>query len=84
MLRRVGESHGYGTRSARTARSARVVGAGGHKLVGYRFPVEWSTLTEEHRAMGLVGSFKRSSNGDFLVDYEVFECGEVGCRVCGN
>jgi hypothetical protein len=42
-LRRVDESHGYGTRSAR---SRLVLGSGDHRLVAYRVPTEWRTLTE--------------------------------------
>jgi hypothetical protein len=45
-LRRVDESHGYGTRSARTGL---VVGSGNHRIVAYRVPAEWRTLTEEQR-----------------------------------
>jgi hypothetical protein len=66
MLARVGESHSYGTRAAR---SGLVVITGDHRMVGYRIPAEWGTLTE-------------SSKGDFLVQYEVFQCGVAGCWVC--
>jgi hypothetical protein len=79
ILRRVGESHNYGTRSTR---SGLLVATGDHRLVGYRVPVEWGTLTEEQRTMGLVAGFKRSSKGDFLVEYGIFKCREAGCRVC--
>ena len=79
MLRRLEGSHSYGTRSAR---SGLVVGSGDHRLVGYRVLTEWRTLTEEQRAMGSVAGFKRSSRGDFLVEYGVFRCRVVGCRVC--
>jgi hypothetical protein len=80
-LRRVDESHGYGTRSAR---SGLVVGFGDHRLVAYRVPAKWRTLTEEQRGMGSVGGFKRSSKGDFLVGYGLFQCGVVYCWVCGD
>jgi hypothetical protein len=64
-LRRVDGLHGYhGTRSAR---SRLVVGSGKHRLVAYRVPAEWRTLTQEQWGMGLVGGFKRSSKGDFSV-----------------
>ena len=59
-----------------------MVGSGDHRLVAYKVPTEWRTLTEDQRAMGSVAGFKRSSKADFLVEYEVFRCGEVGCRVC--
>ena len=80
-LRRVGESHGYSTRSAR---SGLVVGSGNHRLVAYRVPAEWRTLTEEQRGMRSVGGFKRSSKGDFLVQYGLFQCRVPGCWVCGD
>jgi hypothetical protein len=59
-----------------------VVSTGDHRLVGYRIPTE-GTLTEEQRAVVLIAGFKRSSKGDFLVQYGAFQCGVVGCWVCG-
>jgi hypothetical protein len=76
MLARVGESHSYGTRAAR---NGLVVTTGDHRMVGYRAPTEWGTLTEEQRAIMSVAGFKRSSKGNFLVQYEVFQCGVAGC-----
>jgi hypothetical protein len=81
MLARVRESHSLGTRAAR---SGLVVSTGDRRLVGYRIPTEWGTLTEEQRGIALVAGFKRSSKGDFLVQYEAFQCGVVGCSVCGR
>jgi hypothetical protein len=81
MLAKVGEFHSYGTRAAR---SELVVSTENHRMVGYRFPTEWGTLTEEQRAIMSVASFKRSSKGDFLVQYKVFQCGVAGCCVCGH
>jgi hypothetical protein len=75
MLARVGESHSYGTR---TAHSRLVVSMEDHRLVGYRIPTEWGTLTEEQRAIVSVAGFKQSSKGDFLVQYETFQCGVLG------
>jgi hypothetical protein len=67
MLVRVGESHSYG---ARAARSGSVVSTGDRRLVGYRIPTGWGTLTEplirvseEQRAVALIAG----SEGDFLV-----------------
>jgi hypothetical protein len=80
-LRRVDGLHGYGTRSAR---SGLVVGSGNHRLVAYRVLAKWRTLTEEQRGMRLVGGFKRSSKGDFLVQYELFQYRLPGCCVCGD
>jgi hypothetical protein len=81
MLARVGESHSHGTRAAR---SGLVVSMGDHRMVGYRVPTEWGTLTEEQRAIVSVAGFKRSSKGDFLIQYECFQCGVAGCWVCGR
>jgi hypothetical protein len=80
MLARVGESHSHGTR---VAHSGLVVSTGKRRLVGYRIPTEWGTLMEEQRAIALVAGFKRSLMGDFLVQHEAFQCGVVGCWVCG-
>jgi hypothetical protein len=80
MLARVGESHSYGTRAAR---SGLVVTTGDHRMVGYRVH-RMGDLTEEQRAIMSVTGFKRSSRGDFLVQYEVFQCGVAGCWVCGH
>jgi hypothetical protein len=77
----VDESHGYGTRSAR---SRLVVGSDVHRLVAYRVPAKCCTLTEEHRGMGSMGGFKRSSKGDFLMQYGLFQCRVLGCWVCGD
>jgi hypothetical protein len=63
-LERVGESHSYGTR---VARSGLVVSTGDHMMVGYRIPTERGTLTEEQRAIMSVTGFKQSLKGDFLV-----------------
>jgi hypothetical protein len=76
-LRRVDKSHGYVNRSA-----SLMVGSGKHRLVAYRVPAEWRTLTEEQRGIGSVGDFKRSSNGYFLVKFGFFQCMMVGFWVC--
>jgi hypothetical protein len=81
MLARVGEPHSYGTR---VAHNGLVVSMGDHRMVEYRIPMEWGTLTEEQKGIMSVAGFKRSSRGDFLVQYEVFQCGMAGCWVCGR
>jgi hypothetical protein len=78
-LRRVDESHGYGTKSAR---SGLVVGSGNHRLLAYRVPAEWRNLIEQQRGMGSLGGFKQSSKGDFLVGYGLFQCRVASCWVC--
>ena len=79
MLGRIGGVHGHATRSAR---SGLFVSSRDHRLVGYRIPKEWATLTEAQRSLGSLGSFKRESRAGFLGAYRAFECREVGCRVC--
>jgi hypothetical protein len=76
----VGESHSYGTWAAH---SGLVVCTGDRRLVDYRIPTDWATLTEEQRAIRSIEGFKRSSKGDFLVQYEAFQCEVAGCWVCG-
>jgi hypothetical protein len=44
-----------------------------------RFRRSKGTLTEEQRAVSSISGFKRSSKGDFLVQYGAFLCGVVGC-----
>jgi hypothetical protein len=68
MLARVGEYHCYGTKAAC---SGLVVSMGDRRLVGYRIPTEWGTLTEEQRAIMSMVGFKQSSKGDFLVQFEI-------------
>jgi hypothetical protein len=53
-------------------------------MVRYRIPTKWGTLTEEQRAIMSVAGFKRSLKGDFMVQYEVFQCGVASCWVCGH
>jgi hypothetical protein len=54
-LRMVDESHSSGTRSAR---NGLVVGSGDHRLVAYKVPAEWCTLTKEQRRKGSVGGLR--------------------------
>jgi hypothetical protein len=81
MIAQVGESHSYGTLAVR---SGLVVSTGDRRLVGYRIPMEWATLTEEQRVIVSIAGFKWSSKGDFLVQYGPFQCGVAGCWVCGR
>ena len=61
-----------------------LLGAGWWWALAYTVPAEWHTLTEEQRGMRLVGGFKWSSKGDFLVQYELFQCRVLECWVCGD
>ena len=36
---------------------------GDHRLVGYRVPKEWATLSEDRRGVGSLAAFKRGSRG---------------------
>ena len=79
MLRRVGDVHGHGTRSARAGLH---LSTRDHGSVGYRVPMEWDSLTEGQRGMGSLAGFKRGSRDGFLGGYRAFVCG--GCYVCGG
>ena len=81
MLQRVGDVHGYGTRSAGAGIH---VGTRDHRSVGYRVPTEWAGLAREEREVGSLAAFKRRSRAGFLWQYGVSVCEEVGCGVCGG
>ena len=81
MLSRTGSLHGYATRSARAGIA---LTARDHRLVGYRVPKEWATLTEGERGVGSLGAFKRRSRAGFLAEYGAFACGMGNCRVCAS
>ena len=80
MLERVDGVHGYGTRSAR---GGMFLSTRDHRSVGYRVPKEWASLTDEQRAMGSLGGFRRVSRAGFLSVYASFRCAVRGCYVCG-
>ena len=77
MLARAADLHGYATRWARRGMA---VTARDHRVLGYRVPKEWATLTEEQRGSGSLAAFKRGSRAGFLADYAAFAC--AGCWVC--
>ena len=79
MLSRASDVHGHATR---LARSGIAVTTGNHRLVGYRVPTEWASLTEAQRQVGTLAAFKRGSRAGFLSGYRGFVCQEAGCRVC--
>ena len=81
MLQRVGEVHGYGTRSAR---GGLFLATRDHRSVGYRVPKEWGALTEEQRAVGSLAALKRGSKAGFLAEYGKFVCHVRGCYVCAG
>ena len=62
MLDRSGDVHRYATRSARAGMA---LTARDHRMVGYRVPKEWATLTEEQRGTGSLAAFKRRSRAGF-------------------
>ena len=74
MLQRVGEVHGYGTRSAR---GRLFLSTRDHRSIGYRVPKEWDSLTEGQRGSGSLGSLKRGSRGSWRA------MGRL-CAVCGD
>ena len=79
MLDRAGSVHRYGTRSARVGIA---LTARDHRMVGYRVPKEWATLTEGQREAGSLAAFKRGSRAGFLAGYSSFVCGVRDCGVC--
>ena len=81
MLGRVGDVHGYGTRSARAGLH---LSSRDHGSVGYRVPKEWDTVGEGQRGVGSLVAFKRGSRAGFLGGYGGFECRVRGCYVCGG
>ena len=81
MLTRTADLHGYATRSAR---SGLAVMARDHRMVGYRVPKEWATLTEAQRGVGSLAAFKRGSRAGFLAGYGAFVCADADCWVCGD
>ena len=81
MLSRVGDVHGYGTRSARGGLH---LAGRDHGSVGYRVPKEWGSLTDGLRGMGSLAGFKRGSRDGFLAGYGAFVCAVRGCYVCAG
>ena len=81
MLDRVGDVHGYATK---TVRSGMFVSTRDHMSVGYRVPREWAGLSGAHRAAGSLAAFTGGSRGGFLAGYRAFDCGIRGCAVCGG
>ena len=80
MLSRVGDVHGYGTRSARGGLH---LAGRDHGSVGYRVPKEWASLTDAQRGVRSLAGFKRGSKAGFLSEYVAFVCAVRGCYVCG-
>ena len=81
MLSRIGEVHGYGTRSARGGLH---LGSRDHRSVGYRVPREWGLLTDGQRGMGSLAGFKRVSRAGFLEGYRANVCLRRDCYVCSG
>ena len=79
MLSRVGDVHGYGTRSARGG--LHLIGRD-HGSVGYRVPKEWDSLRDDQRRVGSLAGFKRGSRDGFLAGYAASVCAVRGCYVC--
>ena len=79
MLDRTSDVHQYSTRSARAGLA---LTARDHRVVGYRVPREWATLTEGQRGAGSLAAFKRGSRAGFLSGYGLFVCHVGGCAVC--
>ena len=81
MLDRTENVHQYSTRSARAGIA---LTARDHRVVGYRVPKEWASLTDDQRGMGSLAGFKRESRAGFLAGYGASVCVKKGCYVCGG
>ena len=81
MLSRVGDVHGFSTRSAG---SGLFVSTRDSRAVGYRIPKEWAALTEAQRGVGLLAAFKGGLRRGFLGGYGSFVCRDGACGVCGG
>ena len=79
MMDRVGSVHQYRTRAARVGIA---LTSRDHRMVGYRVPKEWASLTEGQRATGSLAAFKRGSRAGFLAEYGSFVCCVRDCGVC--
>ena len=79
MLTRIDSVHQYGTRSARAGMA---LTARDHRVVGYRVPKEWATLTEGQRRMGSLAAFKRVSRAGSMGEYGAPVCNSGKCGVC--
>ena len=51
---------------------------------GSLLSVEWAGMAVEEREGGSLAAFKRRSRAGFLAGYGGFECGVLGCGVCGG
>ena len=81
MLTRTADMHGYATRSAHSGLTGM---ARDHRMVGYRVPKEWATLTEAQRGVWSLAALKRGARAGFLAEYGPFVCQDDGCWVCGD
>ena len=79
MLSRVGDVHGYGTRSAR---GGLFVSTRDHRSVGFRVPREWGDMGVSLRGSGSLGALRRGSRAGFLGGYAAFRCSVPACYVC--
>ena len=69
MLTKTAELHGYATRSAQSGLAEM---ARDHRMVGYRVPKKWATLTELQMGVGSLAASKRRSREGFLAEYGLF------------
>ena len=79
MLVRSRDVHRYGTRSAGVGI---YLSTRDHRLVGYRVPKEWGSLTDEQRGVGSLATFRKGLRAGFLEVYGVAVCMNRGCFVC--
>ena len=79
MLCKVSETHKHNTRSAKFSLT---ISAQDQRLIGYRIPKEWESLTKAQRDMRSLTGFKSQSKREFLAGYGAFKCAARNCYVC--
>ena len=73
--------HEHATRSAGSGIS---VLTRDHGSIRYRMPREWATVADDLKECRSLDSFKGTSKRQLIEQYGRFECGEVGCLICGE
>ena len=81
MFHRTSECHRYATRSAGSGIAIETRDQGS---IRYRLPKEWSAISQDLKECKSIAAFKKSSKRQFVEQYGMVECREVGCVVCGN
>ena len=81
LYQKTTETHGHATRLAGSSIS---ILTRDHGSIKYRMPREWSAIPEVLKDSRSITAFKGASKRLMIEQYSRFECGEVGCVVCGG